>query len=369
MKVLLADTIHPAAIEMLEEKIEVDEAVGASPEELTKKLAEADAVMVRSRPKLPREILEHAKKLKVIGRAGVGVDNIDVDFATKSGIIVVNAPEASTTTVAEHTFGMILALARKLPQAVANVKSGRWDKKRFMGTEVRGKTLGIIGIGRIGSRVAEMGKAFGMEVVAFDPYISSEMAKKKGIELVEFDELLKSSDFVTLHIPKTEKTTGLIGKKEFASMKASAYLINCSRGGIVDEKALYDALKDGVVAGAALDVFEKEPPEGSPLLTLENFITTPHLGASTQEAQENASVITAKDVLAVLENRTPKNAVNMPVFAPEVMERLRPYLSLCERMGRFSIQLVEGRVGEVSVVYCGKLIEVKEISLLTNTLL
>jgi D-3-phosphoglycerate dehydrogenase len=369
MKVLLADNIHPAAIKMLGENTEVIQAVGVSKEELIDKISEADGVMLRSKPKLTEDVLKHAKKLKVIGRAGVGVDNIDVNFATKSGIIVVNAPEASTTTVAEHAFGMILSLARKIPPAVFNVKSGRWDKKKFMGTELRGKTLGVIGIGRIGSRVAEIGRAFGMDAIAYDPYISSETAKKKGIDLLGINELLKRSDFVTLHIPRTEKTIGLIGEEEFKAMKTTAFLVNCARGGIVDEKALYKALKKGVISGAALDVFEKEPPEGNPLLELENILTTPHLGASTKEAQENASVTAAKDVLRVLENQTPFNAVNMPVFVPDVMEKLSPFIKLCEDMGRFAIQLIEGRVEEIAVVYCGNLREVGELSLLTNTIL
>jgi D-3-phosphoglycerate dehydrogenase len=369
MKVLLADTIHPEAVKMLKEKFDVDEAVGVSTEELIKHISDADAVILRSKPKLTKDVLKHAKKLKVIGRAGVGVDNIDVDFATKSGIIVVNAPSASTTTVAEHAIGMMLGLARKIPQAVANVKSGRWDKKKFMGVELMGKTLGVIGIGRIGSRVAELGKALGMDVIAFDPYMSAEATEKKGIALVKFDELLKTSDFVTMHIPKTEKTVGLIGKRELGIMKPTAYLVNCSRGGIVQEKALYEALNNKDIAGAALDVFENEPPKDSPLLTLENIITTPHLGASTLEAQENASVTAAKDILAVLENGTPRNALNMPVYAPEVMEKLLPFVKLCEALGRFAIQLVEGRVEEISVIYCGKLRKVKELKLLTNTVL
>ncbi len=369
MKVLLASNIHPAAVEMLKRKGEVVEAAGASTEDLIEMISDADGVMVRSKPKLTKDVLEHAKKLKVIGRAGVGVDNIDIDYATKRGVIVVNAPEASTATVAEHAFGMILGLARKIPQAVANVKSGRWDKKKFMGTELRGKTLGVIGIGRIGSRVAEIGKAFGMEVIAYDPYISAEMAAKKGIDLQDFDELLARSDFVTLHIPRTEKTTGLIGKKALEKMKPTAYIVSCARGGIVDETSLYNALEAGTIAGAALDVFEKEPPEGSPLLDLENIITTPHLGASTQEAQENASVTAAKDVLAVLTNDTPKNAVNMPVIAPETLERLNPYLTLSEDIGRLAIQLASGRVEGIDVVYCGELREIEELSLLTNTIL
>jgi D-3-phosphoglycerate dehydrogenase len=369
MKVLLASNIHPAAVEMLKKKVEVAEAAGASPEDLIEMISDADGVMVRSKPKLTKDVLEHAKKLKVIGRAGVGVDNIDIDYATKRGVIVVNAPEASTATVAEHAFGMILGLARKIPQAVANMKSGRWDKKKFMGIELRGKTLGVIGIGRIGSRVAEIGKAFGMEVIAYDPYISAEMAAKKGIDLQDFNELLARSDFVTLHIPRTEKTAGLIGEKALKIMKPTAYIVSCARGGIVDETALYNALKAGTIAGAALDVFEKEPPEGSPLLGLENIVTTPHLGASTQEAQENASVTAAKDVLAVLTNDTPKNAVNMPVIAPETLERLNPYLTLSEDIGRLAIQLASGRVEGIDVVYCGKLREVEELSLLTNTIL
>jgi D-3-phosphoglycerate dehydrogenase len=369
MKVLLADNIHPAAVALLKEKVEVIEAIGVSEDKLIESISDVEAVLLRSKPKLTRKVLEKTKKLKVIGRAGVGVDNIDVDFATKKGIIVVNAPEASTTTVAEHTFGMILGLARKIPQAVANVKGGGWDKKKFMGTELRGKTLGVIGIGRIGSRVAEIGKAFEMKVLAYDPYISEEVAKKKGVELVEFEELLKNSDFVTLHIPKTDKNIGLIGTGELGIMKPTAYLVSCARGGIVDEEALNTALRKKIIAGAALDVFEKEPPHDSPLLGLDDIITTPHLGASTKEAQENASVTAAKDVLAVLENRTPINAVNMPVFAPEVMEKLGPFLELCEDMGRFAIQLIEDRVEEISVVYCGNLRKIKELSLLTNTLL
>jgi D-3-phosphoglycerate dehydrogenase len=369
MKVLLASNIHPAAISMLKERVEVVEAPGVSEEELIDKISDADAVLIRSKPKLTKEILKHAKKLKVIGRAGVGVDNIDVDYATKRGIIVVNAPEASTTTVAEHAFGMTLSLARKIPPAVANVKGGKWDKKKFMGIELRGKTLGVIGIGRIGSRVAEMGKAFKMEVIAYDPYISEETAKKNGIDLIGFEDLLKKSDFVTLHIPKTAKTAGLLGLAEFERMKPSAYLINCSRGGIVDEKALYEALKKKEIAGAALDVYEKEPPEGSPLLELENIITTPHIGASTKEAQENASVTTTKDILAVLQNENPRNPVNMPVFSQEIMNKLSPYLELSDYMGRFAIQLVEGRVEDITIVYCGELREVKELSLLSNTIL
>ena len=210
MKVLLVSNIHPAAVEMLRGSVEVEEAPSLSTEELKKRIANVDGVMVRSKPTLTTEILEHAKQLKVIGRAGIGVDNIAVDYATKSGIIVVNAPEASTTTVAEHAFGMILSLARKIPQAVANVKSGRWDKKKFMGTELRGKTLGVVGLGRIGSRVAEMGRAFGMDIIAYDPYLSQETAQKRGIELLDIDEVLKKADFVTLHLPRTEKTAGLI---------------------------------------------------------------------------------------------------------------------------------------------------------------
>ena len=369
MKVLLASNIHPAAIEMLKEKVEVVEAAGASFEELIEMISDADGVMVRSKPKLTKDVLEHAKHLKVIGRAGVGVDNIDVDYATKRGVIVVNAPEASTTTVAEHAFGMILSLARKIPQAVANVKSGRWDKKKFMGTELRGKTLGVVGLGRIGSRVAEMGRAFGMDIIAYDPYLSQETAQKRGIELLDIDEVLKKADFVTLHLPRTEKTAGLIGNHAFEIMKKTAYLVNCARGGIVDESALKEALSKGEIAGAALDVYEAEPPADSSILDFDSLIATPHLGASTVEAQENASVTTARDILAVLSGEAPKNPVNMPVFAPDVMERLNPYIGLCENMGKFAIQLTSGRVESVEVVYCGSLRDLKEKGLLTKTVL
>ena len=370
MKVLLASNIHPAAVEYLNKSVdEVVEAPGVSNEELIELISDADAVMIRSKPKLTKEILEHGKNLKVIGRAGVGVDNIDVEYATKKGIIVVNAPEASTTTVAEHTFGMVLALARKIPQGVANVKSGRWDKKKFMGTELQGKTIGIVGMGRIGSRVGEFAKAFKTDIIAYDPYVTEELAEKKGFKLVEMDELLSDSDIITLHMPRTDKTADMINSDAFKKMKSTAFLINCSRGGIVDENALYLALKNGEIAGAALDVFTAEPPGETPLLALDNFISTPHLGASTQEAQVNASLTTAEDILSVLENKSPKNPVNMTSFDPEVLNALNPYIRLCEKLGNFAIQLIDGRLSELSVVFCGSLAGSKGLDILLSTVL
>jgi D-3-phosphoglycerate dehydrogenase len=369
MKILVSDHLHEAGIEILKTEAEVEVATGLSKEELIEKIRDKDALLVRSATKVTADVIEAAERLKVIGRAGVGVDNIDLDAATKRGIVVVNAPEASSITVAEHTMGLMLSLARKIPFADSSLKTNKWEKKKFLGVELRGKTLGIIGLGRIGSRVAKKARAFEMEVIAYDPYISEKLAKELGVELVGFEELLRRSDFITIHVPLTEKTRGLIGKKEIEKMKDGAYIINCARGGIVDEKALYDGLKSGKLGGAALDVFEKEPPIGNPLLKLDNIIVTPHLGASTEEAQIFASVIACKEVLKVLRNEPPRYSVNMPAFEPEVLKELSDYLPLAEGMGRFAIQLVGGRIKDVSVTYCGKLLQVRELNALTNSLL
>ncbi|MFQ5815393.1 MAG: phosphoglycerate dehydrogenase [Candidatus Hydrothermarchaeaceae archaeon] len=369
MKVLVADAIHEAGKELLKEVAEVDDAIKLTPEQLLKKVSDADAIVVRSATKVTKEVIDAGKKLKVIGRAGMGVDNIDLEAATARGIIVVNAPEATSITVAEHTMGLMLAMARKIPFAYGSMKAGKWEKKRFMGAELRDKVLGVLGLGRIGSEVVKRARAFGMKIQAFDPYVSEKSAKDLGVELVEFEKLISTSDFVTIHVPLTEHTKKLIGKKELSKMKKDAILINCARGGIVDEAALYEALKSGKMGGAALDVFEKEPLEDSPLAGLENVILTPHLGASTEEAQRYASLIVCEEVLKVLENVPPRNVVNMPVLAPEVMEELKDYLLLAEGLGRFVSQLVSGYVRDVSVTYCGSLVEVEELNLLTNGVL
>jgi len=369
MKILVSDALHEAGIELLRKVADVEVATGLGDEQLIEKIRSADALLVRSKTKVTKNVIQAAKKLKVIGRAGVGVDNIDLEAATKRGIVVVNAPEASSITVAEHTIGLMLAIARKIPFADASLKSGKWEKKKFLGIELRGKTLGVIGFGRIGSQVVAKAKAFGMQILVYDPYISEKLAKDLGAKITDLEELIKNSDFITLHVPLTEQTRGMIGKREIEKMKKGTFIINCARGGIVDEKALYEGLKSGKIAGVALDVFEKEPPLESPLLKLDNVIVTPHLGASTEEAQKYASIIACEEVMRVLKNEAPHNVVNMPVFSPEVLEKLRGYLPLVGSLGKFSIQLVKGRISDVSITYCGKLLEVEEMNVLTNAAL
>jgi len=372
MKILITDVLHEAGVEFLKkagDDIEVEASFDISKEELLEKVKDADALIVRSRTKVTREVIEAGKKLKVIGRAGVGVDNIDLKAATERGIVVVNAPEATSITVAEHTLGLILSLARNIPQANASLKSGKWEKKKFLGVELRGKTLGVIGLGRIGSAVAKKAKAFEMKILAYDPYISKERGKELGIEIATLEEVLKNSDFVTLHVPLTKQTYRMIDKQAISKMKNNAYIINCARGGVIDEEALYEALISEKLAGAALDVFEKEPPFDSPLLKLENVIVTPHLGASTEEAQRLASTIVCEEVLKVLRNQPARNVVNMPVVPPEILEKLKGYLPLTEKLGSFGIQIGKGRIKEISVIYCGKLIEIEQVNVLTNSIL
>ncbi len=369
MKVLIADAIHDAGKEVLREIAEVDNGGKLTPEQLLEKASDADAIIVRSATKITKEVIDAAKKLKVIGRAGVGVDNIDLDAATARGIIVVNAPEATSITVAEHTMGLMLAMARKIPFAASSMKSGKWEKKKFMGMELRDKTLGVLGLGRIGSEVVRRALAFGMKIQAFDPYISEKAAKDLGVALADFDKVVSTSDFLSIHVPLTDQTRNIIGKKELSKMKNDAVLINCARGGIVDEEALYDAIKSGQIAGAAVDVFAKEPMEDSPLAGLDNVILTPHLGASTEEAQKYASLIVCEEVVKVLKKVPPKNVVNMPILAPEVMEELKEYLPMAEGLGRFVSQLASGYVRDVTVTYCGSLVKTKELNILTNGVL
>jgi len=369
MKVLIADAIHDAGKEVLREIAEVDDPGKLTPEQLVEKAVDVDAIVVRSASKVTKEVIDAAKKLKVVGRAGVGVDNIDLDAATSRGIIVVNAPEATSITVAEHTMGLMLAMARKIPFADSSMKSGKWEKKKFMGMELRDKTLGVLGLGRIGSEVVRRALAFGMKIIAFDPYISEKAAKDLGVELAEFDDVISTSDFVSIHVPLSEQTRDLIGKKEFSKMRDDAILINCARGGIVNEDDLYEAVSSGQIAGAAVDVFSKEPMENSPLAELENVILTPHLGASTEEAQKYASLIVCEEVIKVLKNVPPKNVVNMPILAPEVMEELKDYLPMAEGLGRLAAQLVSGFVRDVTITYCGSLVEKAELNILTNGVL
>ena len=317
MKILVTDSIAAEGLDLLSKQgYEVDYKPDISPDELLKIIGQYDALIVRSRTKVTREVIEAGENLKVIARAGVGVDNIDVAAATERRIPVVNAPASLTTSVAELTLGHMLSLARQIPRANAGMKAGKWEKKAFMGTELKGKTLGLVGIGRIGAEVCRLCQAFGMDVIAYDPYLTAEAISKMGAEKVDLDDVLKRADYVSIHVPKTPETEGMIGIEALRLMKPTAYLVNCSRGGLVDEDALVRALKEGMIAGAALDVFKDEPPTGSPLLELENVVLTPHIGGSTEEGQSRASPDAAEGVIAVLSGKRPKYIVN-----PEVLSK------------------------------------------------
>jgi D-3-phosphoglycerate dehydrogenase len=355
MRILVSDSIADEGLNILREEKSVEVVVNTKlkPDELKEVIKDFDALIVRSSTKVTKDIIESASNLKVIGRAGTGLDNVDVDAATKKGIIVMNTPGGNTISTAEHTFSMILALSRKIPQAYVSVRKGEWDRKSFIGTELLGKVLGIIGLGRIGSEIAKRAIAFGMKIVAFDPYLSEEMAKELEVKLVDFKELLKISDYITVHAPLTSETKYIIGEEEFKLMKDGVRIINCARGGIINEGALCDALKSGKAAGAALDVFEKEPPGETPLLKLENIIATPHLGASTEEAQVSVAVDIVKQVLDALLGRGIRNAVNVPCIEAELLKHIQPLINLAEKIGLLIAQLAEGRVHEVKIRYAG----------------
>ncbi len=355
MRILVSDPLSPEGIAYLKKFATVDEKTGLSEAELLAIIGEYDALVVRSGTRVTAAVIDAGKKLKVIGRAGVGVDNIDVDRATERGVIVINAPEGNTISAAEHAVAMLATLARNIPEAHCALKSGRWERGRFMGVELHQKVLGIIGLGRIGSEVARRARAMGMSVLAYDPYISPEQAEKLGATLLPLDELLKNADFISLHLPCNKSTYHLIGEAELAAMKQGVRIVNCARGGLIDEKALYEALKSGKVAGAALDVFEKEPPLDNPLLSLPNVIVTPHLGASTREAQVNVAVQVAEQVALALRGEPVISAVNLPAMLPEVMDKVKPFLPLMKLLGSFYIQLFGGQIEEVELEYAGTL--------------
>jgi len=359
MKVLVTDPISERGLSILRkaEGIEVDVKTQLPAQELRNAVKDCYGLIIRSATKVTADIIEAAPKLMVIGRAGIGLDNVDIRSATKRGIVVMNAPEGNVITTAEHTISMMLALSRNIPQATASMKKGLWEKKRFQGREVFNKTLGIVGLGRIGKVVADRAKGLKMNVIGYDPYISPEVIQKLGIELVSLDELYKRADFITIHTPKTKETVGMIDGKAFRKMKTGVKIIHCARGGIVDEKALYEAIVEGKVSGAALDVFEKEPPRDNPLLKLDNVICTPHLGASTAEAQENVAVNIAEQVVDYLLHGIIRNAVNVPSVSAEVMSQLSPYLVLAERLGSFHAQMAKGGIQKVSIEYIGDVAE------------
>ncbi|RMD57853.1 MAG: phosphoglycerate dehydrogenase, partial [Nitrospirae bacterium] len=355
MKVLISDNLSKKGIDILRDAgLEVDIKTALKPEELKSIIGDYDAIIIRSATKLNSGIINAAKKLKVIGRAGSGLDNVDINAATKRGIVVMNTPGGNTITTAEHAISLMLAMARNIPQATASMKAGKWEKKKFMGVEVYNKVLGIIGLGNIGTQVAKRAQALGMRVIAYDPYLSKDRARELGIELLDLKELLRRSDFITIHASLTEETKNLINKETIALMKDGVRLINCARGGIVNERDLYEALKSGKIAAAAFDVFEKEPPVDSPLIQLDNFICTPHLGASTSEAQENVAIAIAEQIVDYLTKGIIRNAVNYPSLPPETIEALEPFINLGERMGCFLSQLLEVPIKELVIEYRGE---------------
>ncbi|WP_083523473.1 phosphoglycerate dehydrogenase [Methanofollis ethanolicus] len=354
-RVLVSDPLAEEGIEILKETCDVDVRTNLTEEQLIEAIKDYDAILVRSGTEVTAAVIEAGTNLKYIGRAGAGVDNIDTEAATRRGIPVANAPMGNTLAATEHTIAMMLSLARNIPQATASLKKKEWKRSKFMGVEVNEKTLGIVGLGRIGREIAKRVIAMDMKVVGYDPFITKENAAQMGVELMGIDDLVKVADFITVHTPLTPETKHLINAERIATMKDGVRLINCARGGIIDEKAMYDGLVSGKIAGAALDVFESEPPFESPLLTLDSVIVTPHLGASTVEAQKNVAVSVAKQCLAVFAGEPAKYAVNVPMVPPDQQDLMEPFAYLGERMGKLATQLVEGRIGEINITYGGDL--------------
>ncbi|MBI5887797.1 MAG: phosphoglycerate dehydrogenase [Deltaproteobacteria bacterium] len=359
MKILISDSMSAKAVEILKSKpgLDCEVSTGLKPDELKIKIKDFHALVVRSSTKVTADIMEAAENLKVIGRAGTGVDNVDVAAATKKGIVVMNTPGGNTITTAEHAIAMMVALARKIPQATASMKRGEWEKKKFEGTELTGKTLGILGVGNIGSVVASRAQGLRMNVIAYDPFISLDAADKMGIALVNLDDLFAKSDFLSIHVPLMNETKNLVNAEAFKKMKKGVKLINCARGGIVNEKDLAGAITAKIVSGAALDVFEKEPPPAdNPLLAMDEVILTPHLGASTHEAQESVAVAIAEQIADYLSTGTIRNAVNVPSIPAELLTALGPYISLGEKLGSFQGQILKDAVEEITVEYSGDVV-------------
>src|SRR5438067_3577839 len=359
MRILISDDLSPDAKAILERipAAQVDVRVGMGPQELREIIGGYEALAVRSATKVTKEILDAAQKLRVVGRAGTGVDNIDLAAASRRGVVVMNAPGGNSVSVAEHTVALLLSLARQIADASQSTRMGKWEKKKFSsGRELLGKTLGVIGTGSIGALVVRRAQAFGMKVLGYDPFLAAEAAAKLGIELVDLPEIWKWCDAITLHVPLTEQTRNMVGKEQLAQMKPGALIVNCARGGLVDEKALADALRAGKVGGAALDVFETEPPPADhPLFSCPNFIGTPHLGGSTEDAQQNVAAIVCDAMVDYLTTGTVRNAVNVPSVSGEVLERLGPFLRLCEKIGSLAGQLsLESAPEAVELIYAGE---------------
>ncbi len=369
-KILVSDALSEEGLKILRDvkDFQVDVKTGLAPEELKGIIKDYDALLVRSATKANKDIIDAASRLKVIGRAGVGLDNVDLDAATQKGIIVMNTPGGNTISTAEHAFSMILSLSRSIPQANASTKKGEWKRSKFMGVELYAKVLGIVGFGRIGKEVAKRALSFGMRVLAYDPFLSKDVAESLGIEVLGLKEILAQADFLTVHTPMTDETRHMISTEQFCIMKKGVRIVNCARGGIIDEQALIAAIKDGKVAGAALDVFEKEPisPDHE-LLKLDNVIITPHLGASTEEAQVNVAIEVAEIVRDALLGKGIRNAANYPCLEAEVCKKLDPYIILAEKLGSFAGQLVEGGLKELDISYSGE-IAAYDLSPLTMSL-
>jgi D-3-phosphoglycerate dehydrogenase len=354
-RVLVTDSLQEAGVEALRaEGLQVDVLPTLPPAELARRIAPYAGLIVRSATRVTAEVLEAAPALAVIGRAGVGLDNVDVEAASRRGVVCMNTPGGNTVAAAEHTLALLLATARQLPQAHAHLKGGKWERERFLGTEVCGKTLGILGLGRIGSEVARRAQGFQMTVIAYDPFLTQEAAQRLGVELVDLDALYRRADFITIHLPLSRETRGLIGAAELGRMKDGVRLVNCARGGIVDEAALAAAIRAGKVAGAALDVFEREPPWGSPVLDLDPVVVTPHLGASTEEAQTAVALAIAGQVADLLLRGVVRHAVNAPSVDAELARELAPYLDLARKLGALLGQLAAGRMAEVTLRYAGE---------------
>ena len=354
-KILVADPIGAEGIELLRTRAEVDVKTGMKPPELLAVISEYEGLLVRSETKVTKEVIKTAGKLQVVGRAGIGVDNIDLDAATSAGIAVVNAPTGNTVAAAEHTMALMLALSRNVPAAHQSLKSGEWKRSAFVGVEVRNKTLGICGLGRVGSEVARRAQSFDMRLVAYDPFVSPDYAKRMGIDLLSLEELLAQSDFITLHTPLTDGTRHMIGSKEVGQLKPGARLINVARGELVEEQALLDGLESGQLGGVALDVFAQEPPENTALIGHPKVVVTPHLGASTEEAQREVAIEAAEQVLAVLNGEPARNTVNAPFVAPEVHAVLAPYMPVAAVVGKLLTHLAQGQFLGITISYNGEI--------------
>ena len=369
-KVLVSDKLSETGLEILRgcSVIEVDVKTGMKPEELIKTIPDYEGIIIRSGTKVTADVLKAAKKLKIVGRAGAGVDNVDINAASKKGVAVENTPGGNTVTTGEHTIALMCALARNIPQGTASVKSGNWDRK-LAGVELMDKTLGVVGIGRVGSIVVSRAQGFKMHCIAYDPFISKEKAQEIGVELVTLDEVWERADFISIHSPLTDETRHMISTEQFKKMKKGVRIINCARGGIIDEEALAESIKSGHVAGAALDVFENEPPgKESALVGLPQVICTPHLGASTGEAQENVAIAVAKQMVAFFEEGQILNAVNVPAVDPELLKSIGPYLTLAEKMGNFLAQLSGHGIKEIEIASSGEIADIDMKPLATSVL-